>query len=232
MKTLKRSITVLVCLILFASCSVTKYKQFDSKIGLVQTNYWSGQLKSEAYAKIDSINGWIFNGLAKGYYKNGQLEYKGNFIDGKPDGLAEYYYDNGQLKSKGNFIDGKPDGLAKSYYKNGQLKNKENFINGELDGIFIYLKNGQVEYKGDIKLGICEFYYENGQLNERHHHKENETYDVDKNKDGISVTYFKNGKLKRKGNYVDNKKDGVWKLYKKNGKLKNKATFKDGKEID
>jgi len=50
-------------------------------------------------------------------------------------------------------------------------------------------------------------------------------------KDGRSVTYFKNGKLKRKGNYVNDKKDGVWEFYKKNGKLKNKVNIKDGKEI-
>ena len=120
MKTLKRSITVLVCLILFASCSVTKYKQFDSKIGLIQTNYWSGQLKSESYAKVDSINGWILSGLTEAYYKNGQLKYKENYKDGKQDGLSEGYYKNGQLQYKYNFKDGKQDGLSESYDKDGK----------------------------------------------------------------------------------------------------------------
>ena len=185
MKTLKRSITVLVCLILFASCSVTKYKKLGSKIGLIQTNYWSGQLQSESYAKVDSINSWILSGLTEGYYKNGQLKYKGNIKDDEMNGLTEGYYKNGQLEYKGSYTNG-------------------------------------------IQSNICEFYYESGQLNERHHHKKSGNLGL---KDGRSVTYFKNGKLKRKGNYVNDKKDGVWEFYKKNGKLKNKVNIKDGKEI-
>jgi len=35
---------------------------------------------------------------------NGQLWYKGNYINGQEDGLWEYYFSNGQLESKEYFI--------------------------------------------------------------------------------------------------------------------------------
>ena len=45
------------------------------------------------------------------YYSNGQLSYKGNYINGKQDGAWEHYYSNGQLHYKGNYTNGKEDGI-------------------------------------------------------------------------------------------------------------------------
>jgi hypothetical protein len=137
MKTLRISITILVCLILFSSCSVTNHKISENpKIGLIQTNYWSGKLKKETYTKTDNLGNWIYNGVSESYYKNGQLKSKGNFKDNKQDGLWKWYYDDGQLKSKVNYKDGEEDGLSYFYYKNGQLKQKEKTkYNVKPDGI-------------------------------------------------------------------------------------------------
>ena len=136
MKTLVRSITILVCLILFLSCSVTNFKISENpKFGLIKTNYWSGQLKNKTYTKIDTLGNWIYHGVSESYYKNGQLKSKGNFKDNKQDGLWKWYYDDGQLKSKVNYKDGKEDGLSDFYYKNGQLKQKANSKDDKPDGI-------------------------------------------------------------------------------------------------
>ena len=40
------------------------------------------------------------HGYWEGYYSNGQLLYKGNYVNGKQHGYWEWYYSNGQLKSK------------------------------------------------------------------------------------------------------------------------------------
>ena len=37
------------------------------------------------------------HGLWEWYYSNGQLGYKGNFINGKQDGLWEWYFSDGRL---------------------------------------------------------------------------------------------------------------------------------------
>ena len=94
MKTLKRSITVLVCFILFASCT----KSIDGK--KEKSNF---EVREEiTYYKDKPFTGEIFEN-----YENGQLKGKVNFIDGKrEDGLYEEYHENGQLKEKGNYKDG------------------------------------------------------------------------------------------------------------------------------
>jgi len=48
--------------------------------------------------------------------------------DGKPHGYWEYYYANGNLTYKGNFINGQEDGLWEWYHSNGQLYSKEYYI--------------------------------------------------------------------------------------------------------
>ena len=168
MKTLKRSITVLVCFILFASCT----KSIDGK--KEKSNI---EVREEiTYYKDKPFTGEIFEN-----YENGQLQYKNNFKDGKQV-ENETYYENGQLQFKINVKDGIEDGLYETYYENGQLEYKANYINGKKNGLYeTYYENGQLEYKANYingkKNGLFEWYDENGQLN----YKENY-------KDGISLS--------------------------------------------
>ena len=41
-----------------------------------------------------------------GYYENGNIEYKENYINGKLNGEAIGYYENGNIKYKENYING------------------------------------------------------------------------------------------------------------------------------
>jgi antitoxin component YwqK of YwqJK toxin-antitoxin module len=50
------------------------------------------------------------HGYWESYHPNGQLCYKGNYINGKLDGYWEEYWSDGQLCYKGNYIYGKYDG--------------------------------------------------------------------------------------------------------------------------
>ena len=47
---------------------------------------------------------------------------------GEPHGYWELYYDNGQLMYKGNYVDGKQHGYWEWYYSNGQLESKTYYI--------------------------------------------------------------------------------------------------------
>ena len=62
------------------------------------------------------------------YWSNGQLSYKGNYVNGKEHGYWEVYYDNGQLSYKGNFVDGKQNGYWVYYHYNGKLIDKTYYI--------------------------------------------------------------------------------------------------------
>ena len=113
MKILKKSITVLVCLILFTSCT----KSIDIRI----EKEYIEERKEITYYKGEPFTGEIFRN-----YRNGQLEYKENYKDGKRYGLYETYYKNGQLETKMKL---KNEYLffSEDYYENGQLKEKINF---------------------------------------------------------------------------------------------------------
>lgn len=51
------------------------------------------------------------DGYWKQYYSNGQLAFKGNFVDGKRHGYWEAYYEDGTLAFKGYFKNAKQIGL-------------------------------------------------------------------------------------------------------------------------
>ena len=106
-----------------------------------------------------------FAGALIGRYHNGQLRFKGTYIDGKKVGLHEGYYENGQLRFKGNYIDGKESGLWELCHKNGQLWEKGNYVDGKKDGLFKYYSEDGVEnswspqcWQNDKKvdLSICK----------------------------------------------------------------------------
>jgi antitoxin component YwqK of YwqJK toxin-antitoxin module len=46
----------------------------------------------------------------------------------QPHGYWELYYSNGQLMYKGNYVNGKAHGYWESYYENGQLTHKTYYI--------------------------------------------------------------------------------------------------------
>ena len=64
------------------------------------------------------------HGYWETYYSNGQLSYKGNYVNGKEHGYWESYYDNGQLDYKGNYVNGNRHGYWEEYWSNGQLYSK------------------------------------------------------------------------------------------------------------
>ncbi len=65
------------------------------------------------------------DGSIKEYHKNGQLEWRAFYRDGKKEGLWQWYHENGQLFCKGSYKEGKKEGLWQWYWDNGQLMMEE-----------------------------------------------------------------------------------------------------------
>jgi antitoxin component YwqK of YwqJK toxin-antitoxin module len=57
---------------------------------------------------------------------------------GQQHGIWEKYYDNGQLYYKGTYINGQRHGPWEQYHKTGQLCYKQTFIQGKLDGLILW----------------------------------------------------------------------------------------------
>ena len=97
---------------------------------------------------------------------------------GQAHGYWEQYYSNGQLSYKGNFINGKKDGYWEDYLLNGNLAYKGNYVNGERKGHWEVGFNGFTQsevYR--LPVHLRNFYY-NRLLEAKK--KENEA--VEKNK--------------------------------------------------
>ena len=130
----------------------------------------------------------------------------------KKNGKGRDYYENGKIKYEGNFLDDKYEDMeAKFYNENGDLyigEFKKGIKNG--NGIIYSIK-----YEGKFLNGE----YTNGKL-----YYDNGDYYIGpfKNgkKEGKGVEYYKNNKLKYKGNFVDDKyEDDKGEFHYENGEV-------------
>ena len=64
-------------------------------------------------------------GKEKEYYRNGELMFEGEYLNGERNGKGKEYYDNGKLMYEGEFLNGKKNRKGKQY-KNGKLIYEEN----------------------------------------------------------------------------------------------------------
>ncbi|MBO5997074.1 MAG: toxin-antitoxin system YwqK family antitoxin [Alphaproteobacteria bacterium] len=168
------------------------------------------------------------------------LEVKGkqNFVKGKAEGkFAFYYSSNKQLFQEGVYENGAKEGTFKTYNQQGQLIREENYKNGIYDGNFAsYDKNGKKIEEAVFKNGrmISSGYesWDGGKVQ----YNENEKVEYFKNgslkgkhtKDGISKTYFENGKVRTEQEFKDGMPVGNKKVYFVDGSLKGEIVYKNG----
>ena len=140
-------ILIILSFVVIASCSPNESPLSPKEIP-------SGTLVERRGVHYEVNSETPFDGIAVMYHKNGQLQYKRNYKDGKRDGLTEGYYENGQLQYKVNYKDGKEHGLNSYYYDNGQLRYEENYKYGNRDGLEEwYYENGELKSKVCYKTG-------------------------------------------------------------------------------
>jgi len=104
--------------------SVTS-KSTDGKIEV--TNYYilNGKIKSKStYASLDSESR---AGVFTDYYKSGNLQSKGTYLNNLAEGKWEFYYDTvgAPVWYECTFSKGAYEGTLRSYYPNGKVKREE-----------------------------------------------------------------------------------------------------------
>ena len=177
-------------------------------------------------------------GLHEKYHKNGKIDYRVNYKNGKLDGSWQIYHENGQLHETGNYKDGQQDGYWEYFEEDGSLLKTEiwnnmklveivNYKNGNLHGSTEqYYDNGQLHYKktykGGKQNGYQEWYFESGQLGFKKLYK-------DGKRDGNQESYFNNGLMQYKENYKDGKVEGHQETYQYNGQKICEGNIVDGK---
>ncbi len=161
------------------------------------------------------------------YNHGGVLIYEANFINNIQDGEVRSYDDCGYLSKVETYTDQEWKGPQKYYYANGQLKSE--YVVGEQDEKTPYTSyyiNGKVETTGFIKnktlVGPCTVYYANGSIRQTY------TLNDKGNREGEEISYFRNGNISSKANYIDGKDDGEINEYDFSGKRMVTSLFKNG----
>lgn len=139
---MKKIILIISLILSFTTLSFAQEK-------IKKTYYDTGELFCEITLKNN-----IYNGPFTCYYKNGALEKKGTFINGKTEGKREIYYETGEILQTDTYKNDKLDGITQIYYKNGALNQKVVFKNGKREGpMKYYNQDGSlwaiINYKND-----------------------------------------------------------------------------------
>jgi len=142
-----------------------------------------------------------------------------------PNGYNKFYYESGSLSSEGTMRDGKPDGYWKTYHENGFIKSEGNRKDFKLDSIWnFYSDSGQVVLKItylDGKKNGVRTTFQTDEIIE-----ENFVNDI---KQGFTITYYPDGKLWKKVNFIDGLEEGTGKEFANNdGRVIKLTTYRKG----
>ncbi len=182
------------------------------------------------------------------YYPNGQISSEGFLKNNLPVGLWKAYYPDGVLKSCGLRTNGELDSIWVFYNEFGRIKNQINYFNGKKNGFYytyvtesfydsskVYYLYSKEMYLNNIKHGLSEFYYANGNKNFSIIYKNGLKEGITKeyNSDGnlITIIEYRNGIEIDRNNvnrYQDSVKVGDWMEFYANGKLKYEYSYING----
>ena len=76
-------------------------------------------------------SGDLYTGRALKFYKNGQMEFEANYLNGEFHGLKKSWYQNGRKSEIGEYIRNKKEGTWLRFGENGQYVYEEEFSDGE-----------------------------------------------------------------------------------------------------
>ena len=93
------------------------------------------------------------HGKGKEYYKNGNIQYEGDFIKDKYEGNGKYIYEDDNYYI-GQLFNGLKHGKCKEYYKNGNIQYEGDFIKDKYEGIGIYIYENGNYYIGQWFNGL------------------------------------------------------------------------------
>lgn len=157
-----------------------------------------------------------YNGIERLYEMNDKLVMETDYNKGR--GIHKTYYANGNLQNEMPFLNGKIDGIWKMYYDNGKPLAENTFVNGERNG-------SQKTFGKDGNISRNEF------ITATKEPKKEILPDkiVGDKQNGLTKTYYNNGKLKSETMYMNGMINGISKTYNENEQLISEIPFTDNK---
>ena len=195
--------------------------------GLMHYTYHDAAKKNlkEMYQVKDTISN-MPHGTYISYFLNGNIESRGQFVNGETDGVWEFYYETGGLKMRGIVRENSNYGFWEYYFENG-AKSMEGVIQGKSkEGDWrIYYESSELKETGRFmdnkRNGFWRTYYEDGSIKGEIEYKD----DV-----GRYTEYYNNGKKLGEGPKVGTKSTGLWRFYTEDGTLDNEGLYEYGKK--
>lgn len=205
----------------------------------------------------DSINHTDDQGRKQGEwvkrFENGEIRYKGQFLNDEPVDTFRYYYPGGELLAetvhKGNGVS-----YTHMYHRNGKDRAIGKYLNEKRDSVWTFYKETGVlismeTYVNGEKHGLTKAFFSNGKLAERKEFVQGEesgkwtVFYEDGNKkmegnleggewNGAFIYYFPEGGMQFRGLYNKGLKKGIWYEYNDQGKLIRKEHYKNGDLIN
>jgi hypothetical protein len=125
-------------------------KTIQSELGLD----WIGTY----YVDYDFISD-VLDGFSTFYHKNGALNWKVKFSNGKKNGIVRYYDSIGNIFQYSTFKNNELNGVSKKFYTEGNVEKIMFYKNGILHGEFIsYYKSGQIKNRIEFNNGVETYY--------------------------------------------------------------------------
>jgi antitoxin component YwqK of YwqJK toxin-antitoxin module len=168
----------------------------------------------------------IRNGLTKEFYPNGQIKSEIDFSGGKVNGQVKTYFENGRISEISSWTNDFRNGTSKFFYDNGAIYQEESYKDGKLNGEqTTYFDNGKIKtrisYKDDF---VWQVLVTNDTLGNK---LDELTID---NGNGVLNTYYPNGKIQSKTDFVNGMPNGKSKFFFESGKEQGYVTMVDGQK--
>lgn len=179
----------------------------------------------EVYQVKDTVTNTP-NGTYLSYFLNGNIESKGQFMNGETAGVWEFYYETGGLKMRGIVRQNSNYGLWEYFYENGN-RSMEGVIQGRSkEGDWkIFYESGELKETGRFmdnkRQGFWRTYFEDGVIKGEIEYKED---------NGRYTEYYHNGKKLGEGPKNGSKQIGLWRYFTEEGTLDNEGIYENGKK--
>ncbi len=204
----------------------------------------NGKIQSESNYAADKADGPY-----KKYDEDGVLIMQGTYSQDKADGPWKEWYSSSKLKNEYTYQNGNLEGVYTEYFENGRIKSQTTYTKGKQEG-------KEQFYDEDGKL-YCETESENNRLRELKYFDKagneisntttrhgagtltffdvygNKTsegyYNKDGQENGVTTSYFNDGKISSTANYINGELNGDKTVYYHNGVINDKLNYKNGK---
>jgi antitoxin component YwqK of YwqJK toxin-antitoxin module len=164
------------------------------------------------------------NGKWKDFYPDGKIQAEGQYTENRRTGLWKFYNQDEKVEQTGNFNNGRPDGMWKWYFENGSLLREEEYFQGQRDGACTeYSRSGEI---------IAQGQYSDGERNGEWKFKSGNNIEQGKFiiglRDGTWKSFYADGQLRFKGNFIQGNAEGQHTYYHENGRVKEERYYQSG----